>query len=234
MPTAALPAWAASAGVAILLLPAWGQATVTAAAEAMRAAIAGAAPLPGRAAETAWPLPAALVMPTLGMVAAAAAAGLAVRFLLDGFSWQPARALPAWGRVDPLAGLRRILSFGTLTTTIGNGIGLAILVAAAAFVMRPLLAAAGAADAFAEPASWVAAMWRAAVGVVAVAALLSVCQWGLARLRFERHIRMTPEEFADEAKSMQADPKVRLLQLRRRAALPSRKRPAAQGSIPAG
>ena len=49
-------------------------------------------------------------------------------------------------------------------------------------------------------------------------AAVAVAQWGLARWRFERRIRMTPQEFADEAKSMQADPKVRLLRQQRRKA----------------
>lgn len=215
MPVAALPAWAASAGVAILLLPSWGQATVSAACETFRAAIAAAVPGPGRAAEVPWPLPAALVLPTLGVVAASAAAGLVVRFLLDGFSWQPARALPDLRRVDPLAGLRRVFSFGTLTAVLGNGVGLAILTVAIGFAAAPLLAGAAAADPLAESGAWIGAAWRAAAGVVAVAAALSVCQWALARLRFERRLRMTPQEFADEARGMQADPKVRLLHARR-------------------
>jgi flagellar biosynthesis protein FlhB len=46
---------------------------------------------------------------------------------------------------------------------------------------------------------------------------VAACQYAVGRLRFERAIRMTPQEFADEQKSMQADPKVRLMQQRRRA-----------------
>jgi flagellar biosynthesis protein FlhB len=40
-------------------------------------------------------------------------------------------------------------------------------------------------------------------------------RWLAARRRFEQQIRMTPEEFAEEAKSAQADPKVRMLQQQR-------------------
>lgn len=230
MPVAALPAWAASAGVAILLLPAWGRATVTAAADALRLAIATAAG-PRQVAEAAWPLPAALVLPTLGVVVAAAAAGLAVRVLLDGVSWQPARALPDPRRIDLLAGLRRIVSGGTLATALGNGAGLAILVAAAAFVLAPLVAGAGAADPFTDPGAWIGGSWRAAVGLAAVAAVVSACQWALSRLRFERRLRMTPQEFADEARSMQADPRVRLLQQRRRTAAAPRRSRAGPGGV---
>jgi flagellar biosynthesis protein FlhB len=44
---------------------------------------------------------------------------------------------------------------------------------------------------------------------------MAACTWAIARLRFERRIRMTPQEYADEARSMQANPQVRLLQQRR-------------------
>jgi flagellar biosynthesis protein FlhB len=55
-----------------------------------------------------------------------------------------------------------------------------------------------------------------AAGHTPGSAAVAVAHWGLARLRFERRIRMTPQEFAAEAKSMQADPKVRLMQQQRR------------------
>jgi flagellar biosynthesis protein FlhB len=45
---------------------------------------------------------------------------------------------------------------------------------------------------------------------VAAAAAVAAAQWGLARLRFEKRIRMTPQEFQEEMKGMEADPKVRL------------------------
>jgi len=48
-------------------------------------------------------------------------------------------------------------------------------------------------------------------GMLAAAAVVAVAWWLLARRRFEQRIRMTPEEFADEAKSVQSDPKIRLL-----------------------
>jgi hypothetical protein len=41
---------------------------------------------------------------------------------------------------------------------------------------------------------------------------------------------MTPQEYADEARSMQADPKVRLMRQQRKAALVGRQRPNVVGS----
>jgi flagellar biosynthetic protein FlhB len=218
MPAAALPAWAAGAVTALLLLPAWGRATLPAAAEMLRGAIrAGCMPGAGPV-DFATVVPAGVVLPTLGLVLASAGAALAVRFLFDGLSWQPGRAAPDLARVDPLAGLRRIFSLGTLGAILGNGLGLGLLVATAAAACGPLAAvvatAAGGDDA---DRAWAAAR-SLLLAMAAAAAGIAAGQWGFARLRFERRIRMTPQEFADEAKSVQADPKVRLLQQRRRQA----------------
>ena len=121
MPTAALPAWVATAGTAVLLLPAWAATTMPAAAEMLRGTISGAARA-ARHGDVALPAVIAVVVPTVALVLAAAAAGIGVRILLDGFSWQPARALPMLRRIDPLAGLARIFSFRTLTTAVRRGL----------------------------------------------------------------------------------------------------------------
>ena len=215
MPTAALPAWVASAGVTILLLPWWARTTFAAATEMMRATIVAA---DGRGATELGGLPPAAVwMPTVVLLAAAAVAGLVVRGLLDGIMVRPARALPDLRRIDPRAGLARIFSRGTLAAIAGHGLGLVLLVSAAWLASGPLgalLAATG--PAAVDGLAWEAAR-RGVAAVAAAAAIVAACQWGLARMRFERSIRMTPEEFAAEARSAQADPKVRLLHQRRAA-----------------
>lgn len=213
MPTAAAPAWAATAAAAVLLGPAWLRATVPAAADVLRATL----PAPG-VPDLGTLLPASLVLPTVGLVLAAGAAGLAVRLLLDGFSWQPGRAAPDLRRIAPLAGLARILSARTLAACLGHALGLALLVAAALAASGPLVGLAAPEMGFADPAPLATAAWRPLAWLVVVAAAVSVAQWGLARRRFEASIRMTPQEFADETRGLQADPQVRLLQWRRRAA----------------
>jgi len=80
--------------------------------------------------------------------------------------------------------------------------------------MRPLLGTAGLSAIGDEPRV-AAAAWRAAAWLFAAAAVVAVVRWLSARRRFEQQIRMTPEEFAEEAKSAQADPKVRMLQQQR-------------------
>lgn len=208
LPTASLPAWVATAGTAVLLMPAWAAATTSAATDLVREALADAGA--GEISPLVSLLP-AVAMPTLAVVLAAAAAGLAVRFVLDGVSWHPQRALPSWRRIDLVAGLGRVVSGRTLAAAAGAGLGLAVVAATAAFVIGPLLAAT-------DPAQAAGAAWRALAWLTGASALVAVAAWASARRRFERRIRMTPEEFAEEARSAQSDPKVRLLQQQRRRA----------------
>ncbi len=210
-PTAALPAWAAAAGVAVLLLPGWARSTVPAAADAFRAsalAIATGGEIP-------WPVPLPLVWPTVGLAAASAAAGLAVRAACDGFSWRPDRAGFDLRRIDPIHGFGRIFSFASLGSGVAAACGLGILVAAACLASRPLLELL-ITGLETDPAAAGAAAWQALVWLVAGAAVVAAAEWILARRRFERRIRMTPQELTEEAKDMQADPRVRLLQQQRR------------------
>lgn len=227
MPGAAAPAWAAAAATTILLGPAWLRATVPAAADMLRATLPAARPP-----EFVDLLPAALIMPTLGLVLAAGAAGIGVRILLDGFAWQPGRAAPDLRRIDPLAGLARILSPRTFLAALGHAVGLALVVAVTMRAAAPLVAVAASGDALHDPARLAAAAWRPLAWLVAAAALVAVVQWAIARRRFEAAIRMTPQEFADEARGMEADPKVRLLQ-RHRARQPVRRSDAATEPDPA-
>lgn len=212
-PSAALPAWAASAGTAILLAPAWARATIPAAADAFRDAAASA--MPG---EFASPVSLAVVMPTLGLVAASAVAGLAVRLACDGLSFQPGRAALDPQRINPLAGLRRIISYDTLMGILGHAAALVALIGVAAIAARPLARLLSAPP---EPAAVGQAAWHAVMWIAAAAAMLTIVQWLLSRRRFEQRIMMTPQEYAEEAKDLQADPRIRLLQHQRNAQSPT-------------
>lgn len=220
MPGADLPAWTAALVTAVALLPSWGTATMPAAVEFFRTAVMDStAPRMGRGLETASAsagVPLAVVLPTCGLVLMSAAAGLAVRFLLDGFSWQPLRAAFQVSRINPFAGCGRIFSRATAAAIGGNAVALTALGTAAWFGCGPMLEVLRSPAGAAETSTVFAAarhtlLWLAAAGVVVAA-----CQWSLQRLRFERRIRMTPEEFAEEARSMQAAPKIRFIHQRRR------------------
>lgn len=233
MPTASLPAWVAAAATAVLLLPTWSRATVPAATEMMRGALL-AAVIDGAAARPrldSWPATAVL-LPTVAVITAAGVVGLTVRLVLDGGGWRLGRAAPALHRIDPLAGLARILSLHTLLTVAANALALCLMAAAAAWSAGHLAGVVASPEAAAEPLRLASPLLRMLAAVAAAAAVVATCQWALARLRFERRIRMTPQEFSDESRSMQAAPQVRLMQ-QRRAPSAAATRPAA-ADLPAG
>jgi flagellar biosynthetic protein FlhB len=213
MPAAAGLAWVASAVVVVMLLPGWARATLPAAAEMLRGVLAACAVVGREPPSLGELLPVSLLAPSVGLVLAAAVAGLAVRIACDGFGWHPGRVAPDLARVDPWAGLSRIFSARSVLAVIGNAAALVLLAAAAVFVSGPLLGGDGVGD----PGQAALVAWRQLGWLVAAAVVVAACQYAVGRLRFERAIRMTPQEFADEQKSMQADPKVRLMQQRRRA-----------------
>lgn len=213
MPSAALPAWAAAAAVTVLLVPAWAAATLPAAAELIRAGVrAAVAPADARfLVDTDLLAPVVSVaLPTLAIVAAAAGAAVGVRLVLDGVTWQPSRLLPSLRRIDPFAGCGRIFSWQTASSAAGAVFGLALLVVVATAVLRPLAGAEPQGISGGESRA-AAAAWRAAAWLVAAGAAVAACRWLVARRRFENRIRMTPEEFAEEARSVQSDPKIKLL-----------------------
>jgi|688.fasta_scaffold03409_23 flagellar biosynthetic protein FlhB len=224
MPMANLPAWVAMVATTLLLLPSWAQATFPAATAMMQQSLRLVAIDLESPPRLDLLLPAALVLPTLALVAVVGGVGLTVRFLLDGSAWQLSRVAPRLDRISPLAGLARIFSLHTLASLAGHACGLLLLVMAAALSAWPLVAIIGSGEMAHEPGRMSAAAQRALLPLVAAAAVVAACTWAVSRLRFERRIRMTPEEYADEARSMQADPKVRLMRQQQGATIAGRKR----------
>lgn len=212
-PNAALPAFVAMTAAAMLLLPTWAATAVPAAAAAMRAAITAAFSPAGDLARTSAVDPAALplgvVAPTAALVLAVAGVGLAVRFLLDGSAWRLSRALPQFRRLDPRAGFARVFSLGTFRAVAWNGVCLATIAAVGAVAAAPLVRLLTSAEPLVDADRALAALRGGLMPVVAAAAAVAAAQWGLARLAFERRIRMTPEELKEELRGLEADPRIR-------------------------
>jgi len=222
MPLASMPAWVATVATTFLLLPAWAEATFDAATTMLEQALSSVGnhtDMRGAAAPLRLDvlLPARLVLPTLAVVGVAAVVGVMVRMLLDGPTWQPGRVAPALGRISLLAGLSRICSLSTLASIVGHACGLALLVMVAGLSARPLVTVLGSGEVAHDPVRMLFAAQRAILPLVAAAAVVAACSWLVARLRFERRIRMTPQEYADESRSMQANPQVRLMRQHGRA-----------------
>jgi flagellar biosynthetic protein FlhB len=223
LPLAHQPAWAAAAATTVLLLPSWARATFPAATDMMRGGLAAAVLEGGAPAAAAAPsVSLAVLAPTAALIIVAGVVGLAMRLLLDGGGWRPSRAAPSFDRISLIAGLARIFSARTCVHAATAAAALAAVTAVAALSAGPLVAAIGEPTAASEPMLLVAPLRHTVVAVAAAAVLLAVSQWIMARLRFERRIRMTPQEYADEARSMQAAPQVRLMQRRTTAAVRSR------------
>jgi flagellar biosynthesis protein FlhB len=90
-----------------------------------------------------------------------------------------------------------------------NGLCLAVLVAATAFATGPLVSVLQAPGPMLDAAPAIAALRSLLLPVLVAAAAVAAAQWGVARLAFERRLRMTPEEFKEEMRSMEADPKIK-------------------------
>lgn len=211
-PNASLPAFVATAAAAIVLLPGWSRTAVPAAAAWMRAAIATAF-APGG--EAPVPFPTQVVVPTAGLVLAAAGAGLCVRFLLDGSDWRLSRAAPRWQRIDPLAGCGRIFSASTARAVAWNGACLVVFAIAAAVAAAPIVGLLRASEPVLDAERPLAALRGTLVPLIFAAAAVAAAQWGLSRAACERRLRMTPEEFREEMRGLEADPRIRSERQRR-------------------
>lgn len=206
-PTAAAITWPLLAVFVLAALPGWGRATTAAAIAAVQAAAAGDAEGVGRHTL-------AMIGPTAVVVLAALVLLIGVRLLGDGAGWRLGRASFQFSRIDPFAGLRRLFSSNALLRSLLAVVGLSGLLGVVGVTTGPLVAAVRDARAslpgqqqFFVP-SLVAAerfLWW----FLAAATLVAVGQWLIQRILFERRIRMTPAEFREELRSLQADPKIR-------------------------
>ena len=212
-PTAAVLVWPALAVLVLAALPAWARATAAAALTAIKSATGAGR---GGADASVW---LSLVLPTVLLVSAATTILIGMRLLLDGAAWRLGRAALHGGRISPAAGFRRIFSWLSVGRGILSAVALSILLGTVWWAAGPLVAAMGqplpiTAEGFSfEEAGRVATAAERFLWVfLAAAAVVAAAQWGTQRLRFERQIRMTPEEFREEMRSLQAEPKVRLQQ----------------------
>jgi flagellar biosynthetic protein FlhB len=209
-PTAAVLVWPTLAVLVLAALPAWTRATVAAAITAIKSATAAGQ---GGAGVSVW---LSLVLPTVVLVSVATTVLVGMRLLLDGAAWRISRAAFHGGRISPGAGFRRIFSWLTVGRGLFSAVSLGVLLGTVWWAADPLAAAIGgslpitaAGFSLEEAGRMVAVAERFLWVFLAVAAVVAAIQWGTQRLRFERQIRMTPEELREEMRSLQADPKVR-------------------------
>lgn len=216
VPTAGLVAWAVAFLVGFALLPAWLRATGGSAVGWLRELLPAAC-LP--CAEEVGP-PVGLIVLTVGLVVATLASTLAVRALFDRIRFHPARCLPDARRLGLLRGTARIFSPRSAVRGFESAVAFLVVGGAAAYSLGRLVAGLG--DMIvAEPTSSLMLAWQSLWPVVAAAVVTTLVRWALARASFERRIRMTPQEYREEMRSLEADPKVKLQRHTPRRAAPA-------------
>jgi len=209
-PTAALPAFVAVVAAAVLLLPGWSRTALPAAGGFFRESLAAAFAAPGHDdLDLRLLFPAEVLLPTGALVVATAAAGLGVRLVCDGSAWRLARAAPRWRRIDPRAGLARVFSLATLRAIVWNGLCLAVLAAAAALASGPIVVLLESSAPVLDASPAIAAVRGQLLPVLLAAVVVAAAQWGVARHAFERRLRMTPDEFREEMRGLEADPRIK-------------------------
>ena len=209
--TAAVLVWPALALLVLAALPAWARATTAAAVTAIQSATAAGQ---GGVSNSTW---ISLLMPTFFLVSVATVVLVAIRMFLDGAAWRFSRTAFHGARISPAAGFQRIFSWLTVGRVVLSAAALSALLLttwwAASLLIAPIgesLPVVAGGFSFEEGGRFVTSAERFLWVFLTIAAVVAAVQWGTQRLRFERQIRMTPEEFREEMRSLQADPKVRL------------------------
>jgi len=133
-----------------------------------------------------------------------------IALLQTGWLWAPAVMLPRWERLNPAGGLARMVGEGSFTrvlTVIGQ---LVIIVALGSWFVAgrwgELLTGATEAGATASGLlEWLTGQGlQLAGGVAAGLLVLGGLDWGYQRWRYERQLKMTPEEWREEQRLEQS------------------------------
>ncbi|MCC7084602.1 MAG: EscU/YscU/HrcU family type III secretion system export apparatus switch protein [Pirellulales bacterium] len=148
------------------------------------------------------------IAPLLGVLFVAA---MVANLAQTGFRWLPERLAPDVGRINPLAGLRRVFSLGG-----GERLGMALLKLACVLLVayislwqqREVIVNAAALE-LSPLAAWIVEIVYWTCLKIAVALLaLAIGDYGYQRWKLERDLRMTPQELREETRNQQGDPQV--------------------------
>jgi flagellar biosynthetic protein FlhB len=136
---------------------------------------------------------------------------VALNVVQSGFLFLPGKAAPDFSRINPAAGLRRIVSGGGLARLALGLVKLSAIVAVAAwdvYSRRDELLAMSHLDL--GPIGTLA--WQVCLGVSAKAGgallMLALVDYGFQRWKHERDLKMTPQELREEMRNLQGDPQL--------------------------
>ncbi len=149
-----------------------------------------------------------VLLPPLALVALLA---VALNVVQTGFLFLPGKLAPDAERLNPLAGLRRIVSGGSGVRLTLGVLKLAVIGAVAfgsVYQRRAELATVGELELPRMAAFlWDLCLWTS-LKVGSALLILAVVDYGYQRLRHERELRMTPQELREEMRNVQGDPQL--------------------------
>ena len=206
LPTTSTIAAFASLAATLACLPSWCRLVHDAAVESVRSVLRS--PTDAGLADAAQPT-LVIAASTGAVVLVSLAVTLAVRLLVDQVRLRPSRCLPDLRRLNPVRGVARVLSWTTVARIAWCSFATTMLVAVGAWTVGPLGADLGRTIG-ADPLATAVPAWSSLWPMLAVAVGIAAVEWSFARIRFERRIRMTPQEYQDDLRSLEADPKIKL------------------------
>jgi flagellar biosynthetic protein FlhB len=149
-----------------------------------------------------------VVLPPLVLVALLA---IALNVVQTGFLFLPGKLAPDAGRVNPLAGLRRVFAPGNVVRLMLGVCKLAAVLAvafASVYEHRAELVALGTHDVPQVMAVVWDLCWWTCLKVGSALLILAALDYAFQRWQHERDLRMTPEELREEMRNLQGDPQL--------------------------
>lgn len=158
-------------------------------------------------------------LPLLGLLATFMLAGVAATVAQGAFVWTTQPLTPQFSRVSPMAGAKRLFGPTTLIEFAKNLVKLGVVGAVAFVVLEPMLGELAALPELPLPAllqSITAVIAKLLFWVAGATIVLAGADWFIARQKFNRQMRMSKKEIADEHKEQDGDPHIKgkLKQLR--------------------
>ncbi len=149
-----------------------------------------------------------VLLPVLGLILLLA---VGVNTLQTGFLFMPGRVLPDLSRINPVAGLGRIISArGTARMAFGlvKVLAIAAVAGASLYARREeIISLSGMGLPGIAAFAWDVCLWTCVkIGFTLVA--LAIVDYGFERWKLERNARMTPQEVREEQRTTQGDPQV--------------------------
>ena len=151
-------------------------------------------------------------LPVVGVLVAAAVAGLAGNVLQTGLIWAPAKLEPDFGKLNPMTGLGRLFGIDGLAQTFKSFLKLVAVGLIAWWIIAPKAGAlsmmAGLEITAILPVA-VDVIRQVLLAVLAMMAAVAGIDWFWQRQRFMTRMRMSREELKQENKDMEGDPHVK-------------------------